>query len=122
MFYPFENGYGIYDVQKDAFVPLSSGTVTRYRGLARAFGSFGGGRLLGDLDGDNDLSVIDVTILQRCDVRLCDFPAGDEIASEELRELFGQRYYSDFNRDGERNIFDVTCIQRYLAGLAYSVG
>ena len=28
-------------------------------------------------------------------------------------------YYSDFNRDGERDITDATCIQRYLAGLPY---
>lgn len=37
-----------------------------------------------------------------------------------LQSPYGKiRYYSDFNRDGGRDILDATCIRRCLAGLSY---
>ena len=112
--YPFESGYGIYDVKKDIFVPLPCGTESDYDGMTKALDTFVTGRLLGDLDGDDSITVVDATILQRCEAKMRDYPADDERSYP-----YGKiRYYSDFNRDGERNILDATCIQRYLVGLS----
>lgn len=108
--YPFDSGYGIYDVKQDIFVPISSGTEGKYDGLTKALDKVVTGRLLGDLDGDDSITVIDATILQRCEAKMRDYPENDE-----RRYPYGKiRYYSDFNRDGERDILDATAIQRYL--------
>ena len=74
----------------------------------------GGGRLIGDLDRDNELSVIDVTIIQRCEVNIRDYPADDEIKADDGLWRYSVKYYSDFDRDGERTILDATRLQRYL--------
>ena len=117
-FGPFISGWGIYDVVHDRFMPVSGAMTGNYEGLAQAFDKVGTGRLLGDLDGDDSLTVIDATIMQRCEAKMCDYPAGDELA-ELIKSIC---YYSDFNRDGDRNILDATCVQRYLAGMSYPVG
>lgn len=116
---PFASGYAVYDVKEDRFVGADSIDAKAYDGLHEAFDAYvTEGRLLGDLDGDNEISIIDVTILQRCEVKMRDYPADDEI------RFFGnsrQKYFSDFNRDGVRNILDATCIQRFLIGLPYPI-
>ena len=111
--YPFESGYGIYDVKQDAFVPIYGGMEADYDGLTKVLDEVVTGRLLGDLDGDDSITVIDATVLQRCEAKMRDYPANDE------RDYpYGKiRYYSDFNRDGKRDILDATAIQRYLVNL-----
>ena len=107
---PFESGYGIYDVKQDIFVPITSDAESKYDGLTKVLDEVVAGRLLGDLDGDDSITVIDATILQRCEAKMRDYPEDDELSYP-----YGKiRYYSDFNRDGERDITDATCIQRYL--------
>ena len=118
---PFESGYGLYDVAQDRFVTVSGGMVGDYDGLAKAFDEVGSGRLIGDIDGDDSITVLDATIMQRCDAKLAVYPEGDEVNQSWITYDF-IRYYSDFNRDGERGILDATCIQRYLAGMSYPVG
>lgn len=128
---PFYTGYGIYDVEKETVVDLCDPyqfDADSYSGWKRAVDQYGfresdangeiNGRLLGDLDGDDELSILDVTLLRRCDVKLCDWPENDEIGAD-----FGKlTRFSDFNRDGGRDILDATCLQRYLADLPYQVG
>lgn len=116
-FGPFISGWGIYDVVNDCFIPVSGAMTDDYDGLARVFDAVGTGRLLGDLDGDDSLTVVDTTILQRCEAKIDNYPAGDALA-EPIGSI---RYFSDFNRDGERNVLDATCIQRYLAGMTYPI-
>ena len=118
IYYPFASEYGVYNVQEDTFEGINSAVLNNYDGLAKAFDEFGEGRLFGDIDGDNDISIIDATIVQRCEVKIREYPASDEIESD-LSDYTGIRYYSDFNRDGERDIIDATCIQRYLIGMSY---
>ena len=119
---PFSSGYGVYDVKADRFMNASSAERSGYDGFTNAFDRFGGGRLLGDIDRDNDLSVIDAAFLQRCEVKQSDYPADDAIIPEDGLWMYSAKYYSDFNRDGERGILDVTCLQRHLAGLTYTTG
>lgn len=124
--YPvFTFGMALYDVKEDAFYDLYTMTdYDRYEGLAEALDRYGKGKLLGDIDGDDEISIIDVTILQRCEAKIREYPESDWIVeSDVVNDVFKPiHYYSDFNRDGERNILDATYVQRYLVGLFYAVG
>lgn len=114
---PFSSGYGIYDVKNDQFMDAASASDNGYNGFERTFDEIGGGRLLGDLDGDNELSIIDATLIQRCQVKLRDYPADDEIKPVDGLWMYSVKYYSDFDRDGIRDITDATKLQRYLINL-----
>lgn len=124
--YPvFTFGMGLYDVKKDAFYDLYAlKAYDHYDGLAEAIDRYGKGKLLGDLDGDDSITILDATMIQRCEINAADYPESDWINESELvDDVFKPiHYYSDFNRDGERNILDATCIQRYLIGAPYPIG
>ena len=107
---PFDSGYGVYDVKQDRFIPLDGNTVEEYNGLKKTFDERGEGKLLGDIDGDDSITVIDATMMQRCAAKIADYPEADEMGAP----IGNIRCYSDFNRDGERDILDATAIQRYL--------
>lgn len=76
--------------------------------------------MLGDIDGDGEITVIDATIFQRCDIRIQSYPDDDEIKPWGTWH-YAPKYYSDFNRDGERDILDATCVMRYSVGLPYHI-
>ena len=114
--YPFKTGCGVYDVKNDQFVDAVYADAKGIDEFAQVFDEVGTGRLIGDLDGDDTLTVVDVTIIQRCQAMICDYPADDEFR---ITADFGAsaHYYSDFDRNGERDITDATRLQRYLIGL-----
>ena len=114
---PFDAGYGVYDVSKDSFVNASTSAAKSYDGFERTFDRIGSGRLLGDVDKDGDISIIDTTIIQRCEAKIYDYPADDEIRPLDGLWMYSVRYYSDFDRDGERSILDATKLQRYLVNV-----
>ncbi len=68
-----------------------------------AVGGGSSGLLLGDVDGDNDVSIMDATTIQRLLARLLDRPIRLDCA--------------DVDGDGDVSILDATKIQRYLAKL-----
>lgn len=118
---PFSSGYALYDVKEDKFISAASAEASEYDGFTKAFDdNVNDGRLLGDIDGDGEITVIDATIIQRCDIRIQDFPEDDEIKPWTTWH-YAPKYYSDFNRDGERDILDATCIMRYSVGLPYHI-
>ena len=111
----FEFGMGLYDVKEDVFIDIARmDDYSAYDGLAEAIDTYGKGVLLGDIDRDDAMTVLDATMLQRCSAKIAEYPANDEIEpySSSYTHI---RYYSDFNLDGERSILDATCMQRYLA-------
>ena len=138
--YPFSTTYGIYDVKNDKFIDACTSGSTlseayNYDGFVRAFDEIAGsgmgwsiadhdnagkGRPLGDIDNDLDLSIVDVTMIQRCEAMIAEYPATDELWL--TYDYNGEHYYSDFNLDGSRDIVDATCIQRYLVGMDYPIG
>ena len=61
-------------------------------------------RLLGDIDGDEDISIIDVTLLQR------------QLAGLEIPYVFVDKV-ADADEDSDVTVIDVTYIQRWLAGI-----
>lgn len=117
---PFPSYYVLYDAARDVFVPVDGSMTDDYDGLAQAFDKVGEGRLLGDIDNDDAVSVLDTTIIQRCEAKITDYPSDDETSVVYHDHVIW--YYSDFNRDGERGVLDATCIQRYLAGISYPMG
>lgn len=134
-YYPFDTCYGIYDVKNDKFVDATNKAAYQYDNFVSAFDEIvssgkglsmadidnrGKGRPLGDIDNDNELTVVDVTLIQRCEAQMMEYPSTDEfMITYDFNTI---HYYSDFNRDGERDILDATCIQRYLVGIAYPKG
>ena len=143
-YYPFETTYGIYDVKNDKFIDPSWGgqyyhggkEAYKYDGFVRAFDEIvgsgmgesiadvdyrGKGRPLGDIDNDLDLSIVDVTMIQRCEAMIAEYPATD-VYNVTYDYKGNPHYCSDFNLDGERDIVDATCIQRYLVGMDYPIG
>ena len=116
---------GLYDAKEDTFYDLyGMPDYGKYNGLAKAIDTYGYGKLLGDIDGDDAITILDATLQQRCEANMMDYPESDWITESELvNDLFKPiHYYSDFNRDGERDIVDATCIQRFIADMPYPVG
>ena len=112
---PFGFGIGVYNVSQNTVASVYDGILDQYDGLEEAFNEYGCGILIGDVDEDGYISILDATVIQRCLAGLRDFPVGDAI--QPYGEVGGAlKYYSDFNRDGERDILDATGIQRHLAG------
>ncbi len=111
---PFGSSYAVYDVAQKSFINLTGDIVARYKDLGRIFDKVGEGRLIGDVDGDNELTAIDCTLMQRCVTLLSNWPENDYIADTELRGKLNTEYYSDFDRNGERDIVDATRLQRYV--------
>ena len=112
---PFDTGYCIYDVKNGCFVDANAFAAKSYDDFTKVFDeTVTAGRLLGDLDNDDEISVIDVTLTQRCLVGINDYPEDDEFY---LTADDNTHYYSDFDRDGERDITDATKMQRYLVDI-----
>lgn len=111
---PFDTGYAIYDLRSDGFMDAAAQEAAGYDDFTAVFDSIvTEGRLIGDIDGDNDLSIVDATLIQRCEAQMCDYPANDiYYLSEDYYAT--EHYLSDFDRDGERGILDATCLQRWL--------
>ena len=115
---PFAFGMGVYSAKHDSFFDVSAPELYELEDLEDVWTELGAGRLMGDMDDNNILECIDAALLQRCQAGLIDFPIEDRnIPSDMVENAIG--YYSDFNQDGERNLLDVTAIQRYLANLQY---
>lgn len=113
---PFSSGYCVFDVKSDEFKDVTYG-VSNYPDFVHIFDeTVIEGRLLGDLDRDNAITVIDVTMIQRCEANICDYPENDYYTLYSYEDG-PKKFYSDFNRDGERDILDATSIQRYLANI-----
>ena len=115
--YPFYIGYAVYDVESSEFIDfVKAWNSEKYDGLQEALNTCNIGKLIGDMNNDNEITVADATMIQKCVAGIEQYSYKDEIvnyysytATEKLR------YISDFNRDGVRNIDDATAIQKYLA-------
>lgn len=119
--YPFASGYCVYDVVNDEFSDASDADNEKFPGFSRAVDEAvkkspynNRGRLIGDMDGDDELTMIDATLIQRCDIRIRDWPVDDLIKPEGHTYKKPPTYYSDFDLNGERDIVDATKLQRYV--------
>lgn len=126
--HPFLTHFGVYDVRQNRFYdPALCGRdgfkAENYADFDRVINEYASvkynsiGRLLGDLDRDDEISVIDATMIQRCEAQISDWPKNDAFSLYDFITVYSPvrtYYYSDFNCDGDRDILDVTFIQRYL--------
>lgn len=108
-------GYYIYLSETDNYVTLKEAVELNVPDIEEVFSIYGLGELIGDVDVDGILSVLDATKIQRCLVELDEFNKNDEVIGNSSSEMVV--YISDFNKDGKRNIFDATEIQRKVAGV-----
>lgn len=69
---------------------------------------------IGDANKDGQLSVLDATLIQQAEAKICFI---DDWFTE--AQVYGDKivFSTDFNRDGERTVMDATAIQRHIAGL-----
>ena len=88
----YENGWLVFSVDR----------ITRFAVVAGADVVL---PVCGDIDGDGELSVYDVTIIQR-------YEAGMTVKSDAEMIL-----HADVNGDGATDVFDATYVQRYLASM-----
>ncbi|MBE6824216.1 MAG: hypothetical protein E7513_02600 [Ruminococcaceae bacterium] len=113
--------YAVYDVEKQSLEFVFSADWSKYDGLREAVDRADIGRPIGDANYNRKLEITDATFIQRVLAELengfhpYDFIDGDMyhifMSDENIK------YFSDFNRDGDRNILDATAIQMHLAQL-----
>jgi hypothetical protein len=111
---PFDFGCGIYDVKKDQFFDITQVNLDDYDGLEEVFNGTKFGKLIGDIDKDNQITILDATGIQKCLASINPFPEDDFINAPEGSPIM---YYSDYDRDGQRTVLDATHIQKHLAGI-----
>ncbi len=114
---PFGNGYAVYDVGRGVYYELRASLIGRFNGLIEALNSPGVGEKIGDLNGDRRVNVNDITDMQRCLAEVQDYPEKDgvEAVGYKNRGAESVQYLSDIDKNGERDVRDITALQRILA-------
>lgn len=114
MLEPFALGYCVYEAKTKAFIDIIEAYKTDKReGLDAQLEKYHIGKLIGDMNNDDRMTIEDATVFQKCLAEIEAFLEEDRIWGENLTNVL--QYASDFNRDGQRDINDVTAIQMYLA-------
>lgn len=100
--YPFETGYGIYDIIEDCFYSLNeiADSYEKYDGLIEALAKADVGFLSGDIDNNNVVDILDATNVQKWSV-------------EKIRLSDSQLFVSDVNNDQKVDMLDAVAIQKY---------
>lgn len=104
--FPF--GYVVYDIKNEKIYDIDYAIDLNFEGLIDSFEALELGYGMGDVDKDNDLSILDATEIQFYLAKLKEWERDDYSYIPAL---------GDFNEDGEMDILDATAIQRKLAGL-----
>lgn len=112
----FTYGFGIYDLKENNFYDVYDlrETIDKYPKLESTLAFYSKATLAGDCDGDDTISILDATKIQRLIAQLDTPLSGDGYVSHESD---GFCYTSDIDNDGQISIIDATTIQRKLAHL-----
>ena len=116
-------GFFVYDVKNDTFYDIGEAWDMDFPDLHDVFVCYAKHYLdaipLGDADLDGELSIVDVTLLQRFLADITDLSRDGSIFAQ-TPCICGPdiKYLTDFNCDGERDITDATAIQRHLVGIS----
>ena len=115
---PFTFNIGVYNAKRNRMFDLTDCKTEDYPDLEAVWTEIGDGRLVGDMDGDNSLTVSDAAIIQRCAADITPYPENDaNPAAESNPDAI--KFFSDFDADGDRGIVDATMIQRYIADMPH---
>lgn len=112
-----DNGYYVYNAYEDAFYPIEQVNPDDYDGILNVLKELRIGRPVGDADGDNDLTIMDATAIQRDVADLEKLPEQDVYSEKVATGSWHNVAYADADRDGEVGIMDATRIQRTVADL-----
>lgn len=104
------HGFGlfVYDANEDTFYDIDKVNFDDYNELINVIEELELGGLLGDVDMDEDLTILDATCIQRY---LANLQQYESYTYEFVNAL------SDVDADGEMSVMDATAIQRRLAKL-----
>lgn len=116
--YPSDFNWHVYIYEEDKFYALEDIWEEGFADKEIAFSAYlvpnGYAGILGDADGDGELSVLDATQIQMQIAGLCEreerIPASHHFGDEVI-------YQSDIDHDGDVSVLDATQIQMKLAGL-----
>ena len=106
---PFYSGIAVYVPEVDEFFDLTKRLdeiIELCPDFVETIEKEKFGSLIGDMNWDDKISILDATIIQRC--------IADNSYSEEFDAVLGGVSVADFNRDDSNDIMDATAIQRYL--------
>ena len=114
IFYNFRYQYGVYDVAENQFYDLFDlrSEPEKYDDLLDVLVQKKIGQLIGDLDNDGAITILDATGIQLCLAGLENFPDNEYYSVYNTSE---RGRMSDFDRDGDVSILDATAIQLKLA-------
>ena len=102
LYLPFKTSFAVYDVAKDEFFDLTEVDFREYGNLDKEVIQLGIADIVGDLDGDGEISVLDATKVQLIVAKMAN-----------LKNF----YVADYNRDNDLDVMDATAIQRKIAKL-----
>lgn len=103
-------GLCIYDAQEDTFYDLYNVVADDYDGLTEVIEIFEFGNVMGDVDLDGEISILDATAIQMYLAHLIEYDPNYN-AGEHIRAL------ADVDGDSEMSVLDATQIQLQLAQL-----
>lgn len=112
---PSISGYNVYLDSSKEVVSLREAYDTNIDGIESVFTDYGLGELIGDVDNDKSITILDATVIQKNLAQLSDFADNDKIQGNCEDGSISISYISDFNRDMDRSILDATAIQMHLA-------
>lgn len=114
IFHNFRYQYGVYDVSESKFYDLFDlrSEPEKYDDLLDVLVQKKIGQLIGDLDNDGVISILDATKIQLCLAGLESFPNNEFYSVYNTSE---RGRMSDFDKDGDVSILDATAIQLKLA-------
>ncbi len=115
---PFTFNVGVYNAKRMKMFDLTECKAEDYPDLEEVWTEIGDGRLIGDMDADNSLTVSDAAIIQRCAADITPYPE-DDVNPAAGSNPDAIKYFSDFDADGDRGIVDATMIQRYIADMPH---
>lgn len=113
---PFKTTYAIYTPSTGKFYDIMY--FDNLDGLQEALDAVNAGEKLGDLNHDGKLNINDATEMQYCLAQKHDFPANDGVEADGYYKTSyhpSVYYLSDVDKNGKRDINDVTAIQKIIA-------
>ncbi|MBQ6625687.1 MAG: dockerin type I repeat-containing protein [Ruminococcus sp.] len=102
-FDPFKTEYVVYSVADNEFIDLAEADFDKFEGLRDRALKINIVNLVGDLDDDDAVTVLDATKTQMILAKI-----------DKLKNF----YVADFNRDDKLSVFDATAIQKAIAKIS----
>ncbi len=110
---PFSYNYGIYLPRKGKVMDIAEAFKEGIEGIENALPYISSKELVGDVNCDGNLNVLDATMIQK---QLAGLITIENESLDEYRDA-PISAISDFDRDGKRTIKDATAIQKHVAGI-----